>query len=212
MVKHLQSCKGSSLALEGENSEKQAGYFDLLINDKYSKQYWLIVEMKDTASLKDLDQFLRDIWLECCGHLSGFIIDGIHYESDAQVADEWMVPVKGMNIKLQKLLVPGMVFDHQYDYGSTTELTLSVIEHHLGPARKDKVKILSRNLPITFVCEACKKNPATVICLACIDEEAGLLCDDCRNDHECDEGMFVNICNSPRTGVCGYEGSTRYPD
>lgn len=26
--------------------------------------------------LDDLDQFIRDIWVECCGHLSAFYIEG----------------------------------------------------------------------------------------------------------------------------------------
>jgi len=212
MVKHLLSCKGRKLVSEGEISEKQVGYFVLLINDKYSKQYWLIVEMKDTASLKDLDQFLRDIWLECCGHLSHFKIEGIRYESSAQGSDGGMFPVKGMNIKLQKLLEPGMIFDHMYDYGSTTELTLSVITHRMGPEKREKLAILSRNHPITFICEKCEKKTATVMCMECVYEGAGLLCDDCRQDHECGDEMLSEIYNSPRIGVCGYEGSTKYPN
>ena len=84
MAKHILSCKERRVAIERETNEKQTGLFVLLINDKYSKQYWLAVEMKDTASLKDLDQFLRDIWLECCGHLSDFEIEGVRYESSAK--------------------------------------------------------------------------------------------------------------------------------
>lgn len=212
MVKHILSCKGRRLASEGEINKKQLGHFVLLINDKIGKQYWLIVEMKDTASLRDLDQFLRDIWLECCGHLSGFDIEGVRYESSPQISDGWAFPVKGMSSKLQNLLEPGMTFEHSYDYGSTTELTISVIEHRMGPAKKEKVTILSRNHPITYVCEICQKKTATVICLECIYDGAGLLCDDCQKDHECDEEMLSDIYNSPRTGVCGYEGSFKYPD
>jgi len=32
------------------------------------------MQVKDNAALSDLDSFLRDIWLECCGHLSAFEI------------------------------------------------------------------------------------------------------------------------------------------
>ncbi len=212
MAKHILTCKERRMAIERDSNEKQIGYFVLLINDKYSKQYWLIVELKDSASLKDLDQFLRDVWLECCGHLSDFEIDGVRYESSAQGSDEWMIPVKGMNIKLQKLLEPGMIFDHRYDYGSTTELTISVIAHRMGPVKKEKLTILSRNHPITFLCEKCEKKTATVVCMECIYDGAGFLCDDCRQDHECGEDMLSEIYNSPRSGVCGYEGSNKYPD
>jgi hypothetical protein len=38
------------------------------------------------------------------------------------------------------------------------------------------------------------------------------LCEDCAHTHACDECMQLRVCNSPRMGVCGYEGSEMYPD
>jgi len=38
--------------------------------------------MPARATLTDLDGFLRDIWLECCGHLSAFDIGTVRYELD----------------------------------------------------------------------------------------------------------------------------------
>ena len=35
--------------------------------------------MKAKSTLEELDDFLRGAWLECCGHLSDFEIDGITY-------------------------------------------------------------------------------------------------------------------------------------
>ena len=40
----------------------------------------------------------------------------------------------------------------------------------------------------------------------------GFLCEDCAHTHACDECMQLRVCNSPRMGVCGYEGSEMYPD
>ena len=34
--------------------------------------YWLFAAAPADASLKDLDGFLRQTWLECCGHMSAF--------------------------------------------------------------------------------------------------------------------------------------------
>jgi hypothetical protein len=36
--------------------------------------YWLDLEVKAEAKLEALDRFLRQLWLECCGHLSVFRI------------------------------------------------------------------------------------------------------------------------------------------
>ncbi len=41
--------------------------------------YWLDVEIRASATLQTLDRFLRDTWLECCGHLSQFIIGHVDY-------------------------------------------------------------------------------------------------------------------------------------
>ncbi len=41
------------------------------------KSYWLYVDIALTSTLQPLDSFLRDIWLECCGHLSNFYAIGI---------------------------------------------------------------------------------------------------------------------------------------
>ena len=58
--------------------------------------YWMHLEVPIYITLADLDGFLRDIWLECCGHLSDFNIDGISYKShldpeydDTEVKDEF---------------------------------------------------------------------------------------------------------------------------
>lgn len=59
-----------------------------------------------------------------------------------------------------------------------------------------------------------EKKPATVICMECFYEfdDEGFLCEDCAQTHACYEEMRLNVCNSPRMGVCGYRGSTMYPD
>ena len=41
--------------------------------------YWLDLEIKTDSKLRQLDDLLRKVWLECCGHLSAFKIDGLRY-------------------------------------------------------------------------------------------------------------------------------------
>lgn len=43
--------------------------------------YWLDIEADADAALSKLDAFLRRIWLECCGHLSMFVIPPFRYSS-----------------------------------------------------------------------------------------------------------------------------------
>lgn len=212
MNKHLPVCGERQKKLVEETGSKKCGYFELAIYPKYNREYWLFVEVKETASLKDVDHFLRDIWVECCGHLSAFDIDGISYDIEPQNDIFWGEPAKSMNCKLKSVLTKGMTFGYEYDFGSTTELMITVVNYRIGIDRKEKLIILSRNNPIEFLCDECGKKPAVYICAECFYEGSGWLCEDCAKTHECGEEMLLTVCNSPRMGVCGYCGSDIYPD
>jgi hypothetical protein len=212
MNKHLLVCKERQKKWAEETGSKKCGYFELAIYSKYSRDYWLYVEIKETAALKDLDQFLRDIWVECCGHLSAFEIDGVSYGVVSQDDFLWGKSTKSMNCKLKSVLEKGMTFDYEYDFGSTTELMITVVNYRVGNDRKEKLIILSRNNTIEILCDVCGKKQAVYICVECFYEGDGRLCEDCAKTHECKEEMFLSVCNSPRMGVCDYCGSNIYPD
>ena len=63
----------------------------------------MFIEMQETATLEDLDSFLRDIWLECCGHLSAFNIYGTNYDVMPNENSFWGEPSKSMKYKLKNL-------------------------------------------------------------------------------------------------------------
>jgi hypothetical protein len=75
MTRHLGSC----LAEHEPSRGKAARLLRLRVEDAFSPIFWMDVEMKAGATLEELDDFLRGEWLECCGHLSNFDIDGISY-------------------------------------------------------------------------------------------------------------------------------------
>lgn len=212
MKKHLPVCEKRQEKLADETGSKKCGYFELAIYPKYGKGYWLYVEIKETATLKDLDQFLRDIWLECCGHLSSFEINGVSYDVAPDDDFLWGEPAKSMNYKLKSVLEKGMTFDYEYDFGSSTDLIIAVVNYRVGSSRKEKLIILSRNNPVEIICDTCGKKSAAYVCPECFYEGGGWLCDDCAKTHECGEDMLLPVCNSPRMGVCGYCGSDIYPD
>ena len=211
MLRHLVSCKDRNAALLKETG-KECGHFELLIYHKYEKTYWLIIEMPETAKLSDLDQFLRDIWLECCGHLSCFQIEWDTYE--VLPDKRWNPDTKSMNCTLRKVLSPGMVFSYEYDYGSTTELVIEVKNYRPGKRGKEKVTILSRNQMPEYVCNKCGKNPAAWVNPMGYYDGEPFWCEDCYSKAE-EEGeeetdFFLPVCNSPRMGVCAYTGSSKY--
>lgn len=207
MVKHIASCKERKTWQESKVHEKKAGYFSIWVEGTYCKKYWMLLEAREDAALKDLDKFLREIWLECCGHLSTFLIDGVHYDVQPTVSQGW-APTKSMNYQLKNILDEGMQFEYEYDFGSTTDLTLKVFNYRTGYWQKDKIIVMSRNKPIQELCDECGKNAAAVVCA----EDGELLCNGCKDGHECGEEVLLRLANSPRSGVCAYEGSLKYPD
>ena len=111
---------------------------------------------------------------------------------------------KGMDIPLKKVLMPGVEFLHEYDFGTTTQLDMKCVSERQGKV-KDMVEILARNDMPEILCDECGK-PAKEICTECIWEGKGLLCESCAEEHECDEELLLPVVNSPRMGECGYTG------
>jgi hypothetical protein len=197
--RHLEKCPQRP-AVSGDTET----YYHLLVEGDGAPEYWLHVELPAKAKLTTLDQFLRDIWLECCGHLSAFTIFNDTYNSDSQSARE--LGEKTMSVALGSVLSVGGKFAHEYDFGSTTELKLKVVDSYEGAAqKKSKVTLLARNLPPEMLCHVCGK-PATELCVECAWEGTGLFCEEHAEEHECGEEMLLPVVNSPRVGVCGYSG------
>jgi hypothetical protein len=147
------------------------------------------------------------MWLECCGHLSAFEIGGVSYAArPTSGLSEW-----DMDYEVGAILNEGAEFTHEYDFGSTTELSLRVIErddHYCGfGVTADygdmPVRLLARSDMPEIRCGVCD-DEATVVCSTHTYDEEGWLCDKCQADHDCAEEMFLSVVNSPRVGVCAY--------
>jgi CRISPR/Cas system-associated protein Cas10 (large subunit of type III CRISPR-Cas system) len=195
--------KEANEELRGKASKKMKDQtiYHLQIEGLYLPMYWLNIEIPSKAKLKDLDRFLRDIWLECCGHLSSFEISGQSFLSERFEPGD-----RSMMIALEKVMAPGMKFEHVYDFGTSTELQIKVVSARTGLfIDKDPIRIMARNEPPDIRCDVCGK-PATGICCVCSDEGSGNLCDECGKKHECGEDMLLPVVNSPRAGMCGYTG------
>jgi hypothetical protein len=211
MTRHLQSC-AERVATEAEVGSHQKATkskaFHLLVTGYRLPMYWMHLEVAAGITLATLDRFLRDTWLECCGHLSVFRIGGLNYYVDVdQDSYWWDRRRKNMQVKLEAVLRPGQTCTYEYDFGSTTELLVKVIAEYEVEMKGKVIQVLARNsLPIV-PCDVCGE-PATSLCTQCIYEEKGCLCDACAKDHTCAEEMLMTLVNSPRAGVCGYTGQT----
>lgn len=197
MTRHLRSCnpRESKLVAASRTAKQSPNRsLHLFVEGRYNKVYWMHLAAPVEVPLSRVDAFLRQVWLECCGHLSAFTIAGQRYTSQAMkdLGDS------GMSARLSRLLQPGMAFSYEYDYGSTTELNLKVIGLTDQGMKPRTVELLARNEAPQVACQRCGSQPATQICTECEWKDQGRLCKTCAADHECG--------NSPRAGVCGYTG------
>lgn len=203
MTKHLPVCskRADVIAATEAKSGKPETLVHLRVQDAYGGDFWLDLEVKGSASLKSIDTYLRAIWLECCGHLSEFRV-GNH---GAQV---------GMQRRVSDVFTEGVELRHLYDFGSTSETLLKFVDARQGkPITKHPIALMARNVMPEAQCSKCDE-PATHLCMECVyeDDTSGMLCDKHtkRHPHE-NYGEPLPLVNSPRLGICGYDGPAEPP-
>ncbi len=203
---HLNKC-AKRKKIEEATDIRRVKLIHLTVQGRYAPQYWMHLEVVANAKLKALDKVLRDTWLECCGHLSAFTIEGKRYVSmvDRNAFFDFGVKENNMNFEIDAVVKPGLRFGYEYDFGTTTTLSLRALSEREGKPINRLIQIMARNEPPTMTCDVCGK-VATQVCTQCIWDGKGWLCDKCANDHECEEEMLLPVVNSPRVGMCGYMG------
>ena len=191
--------------------------------------YFLSLWIDGEAIVKDLDLFLRDIWLECCGHMSAFIdpkrprgghgmfdmMDAYELLDQGKVAEyeQMAEEIAGhvpMSRKIKDALCKGMILNYEYDFGSTTALSITVMDEYQAAA-DEEIVLLSRNEPLKIMCSDCGKSSAVELCSVCMYEEEAVFCEKCAKKHskKCEDFAdyaAMPVVNSPRMGVCAYEG------
>lgn len=205
MSRHLRACPEREQALETADAKasKEENIYHIQVEDAWGGDFWLHLEVRGSARLKDLDSYLRTIWLECCGHLSMFSFGG------------WSGEELPMSTKVDRLFEPGMEeLTHIYDFGTSSHTTIKVRDARRGsPLTGKPIYLMARNKAPEVVCMECEQ-PATYLCVECIYEEelTGLLCEEHVVAHPHDDyGEPLPIVNSPRVGMCGYEGPAEPP-
>lgn len=223
MSRHLKKC----IATHRPPSEKKAEeVLHLVVDAPNLPEYWMHVAARPQAMLRGLDRLLRDVWCECCGHLSEFrekqerptrkgfdeIAQALHQlrqglEGGVDFFDVLGGDTDGLDMRtsLAAALPPGHELEYTYDFGDSTELRVRSLGRFAVPKTKKPLEILARNNPPELRCGECGE-PATAICTECEWETGGLFCKKCLKAHECGDEMALPVVNSPRTGVCGYTG------
>ena len=204
MAKHLAGCSERQVVMakaEGGKAQQQMLYH-LLVQDNWGGDFWLHLEMKGEAKLKHLDDYLRAIWLECCGHMSDFFRGRIWGDKVSK------------STPAEKIFSGGMELFHVYDFGTSSETIIRVVDKRKGkPLTAHPITLMARNNLPEMKCMECDQ-PARWMCVECQyeHEQSGFLCEKHVKKHPHDEyGEPLAIVNSPRLGMCGYDGPAEPP-
>lgn len=183
-------------------------------------RFFLNIWVDGKTSLIKIDSFLRQIWLECCGHMSAFrfprqqqspvnFFNSLAKGNPMGLGEFGEIPFER---KAKDIFHKDLKLEYEYDFGSTTKLKLTVLAEY-ETAASQPLLLLSRNEPLPLLCETCKLEPATQMCSVCIGNEDGYFCDACAKKHSktCEDFLdyaAMPVVNSPRMGVCAYNGGT----
>lgn len=96
---------------------------------------WMMLAVRPTTSLLQLDQFLRNLWLECCSHMSRFEIGATRYSAhvsdpgDARLGATYLAEPneRSLMYTVEETIRPGELSRHEYDYDYTTCLDLECV-------------------------------------------------------------------------------------
>jgi len=206
MARHLGTCekRREAVAAADQGRGKVMPRVHLQVQPDWGGDHWLHLEVDGTATLADIDHYLRVIWLECCGHLSEFF-------GGRSLRDE-----VDMDEKVANVFRPGVELKHIYDFGTESVTLLKAVAARQGrPITRKPVTLMARNEMPAYICQECDA-PATSLCLECAyeydEENPGTLCDEHAGTHPHDNyGEPTPLVNSPRLGLCGYDGPAEPP-
>lgn len=203
-TRHLLACSQRQEAIRTANQKSGQGQemYHLQVRDAYLPDFWLHLEMNGSATLADLDRYLRTIWLECCGHLSQFSFGS------------WSGEEISKSTQIERAFERGAELTHIYDFGTSSETLVKVVGAREGnPLTPHPIVLMARNNPPQVYCMECKQ-PASWLCIECLYEldEPGTLCDEHVEGHPHENyGEPMPLVNSPRVGMCGYCGPAEPP-
>jgi hypothetical protein len=204
VARHLSACPKRQAIIDKAEGKKVGSekLYHLRVQDAWQKQFWLDLEMCGSSTLNDLDYYLRGIWLECCGHMSRFSIGG------------WQGQELGKRRKVGAIFKPGIELTHIYDFGTESQTLIKTVETREGkPTTARPIALMARNIMPEAKCIQCEQSAAW-LCIECLTEENiwGTLCDAHKKKHPHENyGEPVRLVNSPRLGMCGYEGPAEPP-
>ncbi|ODS36655.1 hypothetical protein BEH94_11735 [Candidatus Altiarchaeales archaeon WOR_SM1_SCG] len=144
---------------------------------KYRKGIWRVIEIKDSQTLKDLDNAVQGVFEHEYGHLSEFTIKGLTYcPSKAMGMTDFDhstdVEIKSLNLDV------GCQMKYVYDFGDYIEHIVELIDTKEEGDNKKYPRVAEKNKTRYRYCQKCKPKKKVVATWRCYECKQNL-CDDC---------------------------------
>ena len=157
---HLKTCL-ESWSAGNQNHQglrgKNANQVHVSVSVSGSKLYWMELLVHADVTLQEIDTLLRETWLECCDHLSAFILGDLWVPDPDDPApsdpmdddeDEDEEGLIGLNTQYSTAVPPGRSVKYHYDFGDTSEIILTTKSLHEVGQNLPRISLLARNSPI----------------------------------------------------------------
>ena len=199
---HLEKCRDAKPL---PAATTKTAFYTLEVVAPGFPEFFLFVEIAGSKKLSTLDEFLRETWVECCGHLSSFTINGVVYDCNNDGAFQDDFPDnKNMDAKIKDVLDGQTEFAYEYDFGTPTDLALRVVRVRSAKEKAAATPVLlMRNIPPDWKCAKCGEPAVIVDAYGNGLAPENVYCAKCAKK-AVEEEARSPILNSPRSGVCGY--------
>ena len=184
---HLSECISNS-------QNNKSGYLIEFMSQSEitNKDYSIFAIFGTKCKFSHIDNFLKRIWCECCGHMSTLdVYESINDDELIQKEIKFDILISKYELAYQ--------FTYEYDMGTTTTIYFRIVKKLDGNDNNLNIDLVYQNEPFKLKCKfKCKKE-------ALYTYEYDIICEECKNNVDEPE-CVLHIVNSPRVGMCGYEG------
>ncbi|EFA77942.1 hypothetical protein PPL_08587 [Heterostelium album PN500] len=200
-AQHCQKCPQIKQKLNVKGGTATEAFVAIVFGDRVATEYWMNVLIPCDTPVYEVEEFLKDIWLECCGHMTTWegLKNGVGEFKDIYGGNE---EPDEKDVAISECVDLGGTVSMDYDMGTTTTVNLMFYEKINVKMDDPGIRVLIRNTINKPNCKECKK-PNHPVHYTCDDCDYSKMCEEC-GDGEHEEHSKTTISNSPRSGSCGY--------